>query len=83
MSGKMNDLTYDWFLGDVSESLGIAQVSEAAGKVEINTVFLRINLLAVWGPPHSLIKFNNQNNLGNVWLLFFLEKKKIEVLIIY
>lgn len=76
ISGKMTHLTYDWFLGDVSESWGIARASQAADKVEINTVLHRINLLVVWGPPHSFIIFNKQNNLGNICLLFFLKREE-------
>lgn len=76
MSGKMTHLTYEWFLGDVSESLGITQASQAAGKVEIHTVLHRINLHAFWGGLHSFIKFNHQNNLGNVCLFFFLKKEE-------
>lgn len=76
MSWKMAQLTYDWFFCNVCERLGIARASQAAGQVEINKVLHRINLLVVWRSQHSLIKFNKQNNLGNVCLLFFLKTEE-------
>lgn len=42
-----NRLTYNRFLGDVTESLSIGQTVERAGKVIVHTLLRRVKVLLV------------------------------------
>lgn len=68
-------LTYDRFLGEVSESLGITRANQAAGEVEVNTVLHRVNFHVARGPQHSFIIFSKHNNLVAICLFLFLKKE--------
>lgn len=73
-------LTYDGFIGDVTESLSVIGAVEAAGKVVFNTLLHRVDLLLIWLFQHISIHFNLQKTLEAVCFFPLLKREKSRII---
>lgn len=62
-------------MGEVTESLSVIAAGKAAGKVIINTLLHRVDLLPVWLSQHISIHLNLQKTLEAVCLFSLLKRE--------
>lgn len=71
-----SQLTYEGFMGDITESLRVTGAVEAAGKVEVNALLCRVDLLLIWLSQHISSQFNLQKALEALCLFPLLKRKE-------